>query len=267
MVRNSSAEPASAPASKQSRSILQSASGTHRLLDQIVLFRQDFAVERTIKRKRNEKDSSTTRFLVCAHLRRPPTIYVELGCRLNRSRLMMIKSGAWLAVAGIAFGFCCLGAGWMALRLIRSNRAALIATLPLRAEQTIAVESPGELIVSVEVPRLSTDYRRWEFEVVEENSGRIHAMKYGGPRSTGAVTGITTIKIPLGRLTLARPDKLTLRVKGLASDVNYSTYHLVLARPHLMRMALQITGLVLCGVGTLLSLLWGLWLLGVVKAS
>jgi hypothetical protein len=180
---------------------------------------------------------------------------------------MMIKSGVWLAVAGIAFGLFCIGAGWMALRLIRSNRAAVISTLPLRSEQTVAVEAPGELVVSIEAPRMTTEYRRWEFEIVEESTKRIHLMKYGGPRSTGAVTGISTIKIPIGRLTLARPDKLTVRAKGLEPDVDYSTYHLVLARPHLARMALQIVGLVVCGVGMLLSLLCGLWLLGVVKAA
>jgi hypothetical protein len=114
---------------------------------------------------------------------------------------------------------------------------------------------------------MSTEYRRWEFEILEDSTQRIHLMKYGGPRSTGAVTGISTIKIPIGRLTLARPDKLIVRAKGLAPDVDYSTYQLVLARPHLGRMAAQIVGLVVCGVGILLSLLWGLWLLGVVKAS
>jgi hypothetical protein len=155
----------------------------------------------------------------------------------------------------------------MALRLIRGNRTAVVASLPLVAQQTVAVDSPGELVVSVEVPRLATDYRQWEFEVVETHTKQTHVMRWGGPRATGAVTGISTVKIPLGRLALAQPDQLTLRVKGLAPDGNYSTYHLILARPHLARMALQIVGLVLCGVGALLSLLWGLWLMGVVKAS
>ena len=180
---------------------------------------------------------------------------------------MMINSGVWLAVAGVAFVFFCVGAGWMALRLIRSNRTAVIATLPLLAEQTIEVESSGELVVSIEVPRMATDYREWEFEIVEAGSGQRHLMRYGGPRSTGAVAGISTIKIPIGRLNLAQPGKLTVRVKGITFDTNYSTYHIILARPHLARMALQIAGLVLCGVGTLLSLIWTLWLLGVVRVS
>ena len=180
---------------------------------------------------------------------------------------MMIKSGLWLAVAGIAFALFCVGAGLMALRLIRSNRAAVISTLPLLPEQTVTVETPGELMVGVEVPRMATDFRQWEFEVVEVKTKRTHAMKWGGLRLTGAVTGISTVKVPIGQLTLERPDNLILRVKGLAVSVDYSTYHLVLARPYLLRMAVQIAGLVLCGVGALLSLIWAFWLMGIVKAS
>src|SRR5688500_882287 len=166
-----------------------------------------------------------------------------------------MKTGLWLAVAGMVFVVCAAGAGWMALRLVRSNRAAVIATAPLRAEQVVAVAAPGELVVSIEVPRLSTDYRQWEIEIVEAGTRRTHAMKWGGPRSTGNVTGISTIKVPLGRLTLERPESLTVRVKGLASNTNYAQYNIILARPHLARIALQVVGLVFCGVGMLLSLL------------
>jgi hypothetical protein len=180
---------------------------------------------------------------------------------------MMIKSGMGLTVAIMVFVLCAVGTGWLALRLIRGNRAAVISTLPLVAQQTVTVDSPGEFVVSVEVPRMATDYREWEFEIAEERTKRSHLMKWGGPRSTGAVTGISTVKIPLGRLTLAQPDQLSLRVKGLAPDANYSAYRIILAQPHLLRMAMQITGLALCGVGMLLCMLWALWLLGVVKAS
>ena len=180
---------------------------------------------------------------------------------------MATKSGVGLVLAAVALGLFGVGAGWMALRLIRSNRTAVISTLPLLPEQTVTVDSPGELVLSVEVPRMATEYRQWDYEVTVVSTQQTHRMKYGGPRATGAVTGISTIKVPLGRLVLERPETLIVRVKGLTANANYSTYQLVLARPHLARMALQIVGLVLCGVGSLLSLLWGLWQLGVVKAS
>jgi hypothetical protein len=180
---------------------------------------------------------------------------------------MLIKSTLALVAAGVALVAFGLGAGWMALRLIRGNRAAVIASLPLVPEQTVRVEAQGELVVSIEVPRLATDFRQWEFEVVETSAQRVHRMKWGGPRATGKVSGISTVKIPLGRVTLAQADHLAVRVEGLAADGDYSAYHVVLARPHLARIALQVLGLVFCGVGMLLSLLWGLWQLGVVKPA
>ena len=179
---------------------------------------------------------------------------------------MMIKSGLGVAVAAIALVLFAIGAGRMALLLIRGNRDATISTLPVVPEQTVAITSPGELVVSFEVPRLTTDYREWKLEVREDSTQRIHRMEWGGPRATGAVTGISTIKIPVGRLTLAKPESLTLRMSGLAAGVSAEA-HIILARPHLARMAVQIVGIVICGVGTLLSLIWGLWLLGVVKSS
>jgi hypothetical protein len=183
------------------------------------------------------------------------------------SHPMLIKSTLALVVAGVALVAFGVGAGWMALRLIRGNRAAVIASLPLVPEQTVRVEAPGELVVSIEVPRLATDFRQWEFEVVETSAQRVHRMTWGGPRATGKVSGISTVKIPLGRVTLAQADHLAVRVEGLAADGDYSAYHIVLARPHLARIALQVLGLVFCGVGMLLSLLWGLWQLGVVKPA
>ncbi len=180
---------------------------------------------------------------------------------------MMIKSDIGLVAAGAAFILFAFGAGWMALRLIRSNRAALITTMPAIAEQTFTVPSAGALVVSFEVPQLTTEYRRWELEVEETSSRRTHRMKWGGPRATGVVKGFSKMKVPIGELTLAQPDTLTFRLTGLAPAPDQTAYHIVLSRPHLARMALQIVGIVACGVGTLLSLLWGLWLLGVLKAS
>ena len=37
--------------------------------------------------------------------------------------------------------------------------------------------------------------------MTEDSTRRMHLMKYGGPRSTGAVTGVSIVKIPVGRLS------------------------------------------------------------------
>ena len=179
----------------------------------------------------------------------------------------MIKSGLCLALACICLVLFAMGAVWIALRLLRDNRVAVISTLPILPEQRFTVTEPGEIVVSFEVPRLSTDFREWELEVVEGKTQRVHRMRWGGPRATGTVKGFSTIKIPVGRLTLSEPDTLIFRVTGLTPQGRQAESHIVLARPHLARMALQIVGLVVCGVGMLLSLLGGLWTMGVLKSS
>ena len=179
--------------------------------------------------------------------------------------VMMIKSGLGLAVAVVACPIFAIGAGWFAMNLIRSNRTAVLSTLPVKAEQTVSAKLDGEVVVSLEIPQLSTEYRSWELEVIENGSRQTHHMKWGGPRATGAVKGFSTMKVPVGQLTLANPDTLTIRVKGLAADQSYADSQIVLTRPYLGRMALQIIGIVVCAIAALLSLLGGLWALGVLK--
>lgn len=178
---------------------------------------------------------------------------------------MAIKSGAGVALAGVGFVLLVIAAGWLAGRLIRGNRAAVIGTYPILPDQTIAVPVSGELVVNVEVPRLNRDFQDWDVEVIAGNSQRSHRMKWSGSYSHGVVKGFTTIRIPFGRVTTAEAERLTVRISGLEAGKDYTGSHLVLVRPHLARIALQVVGLVFCGIGMLLCVIGGLWCLGIVK--
>jgi hypothetical protein len=195
------------------------------------------------------------------------TYTIELSRTLAMMAHMMMKSGVGVACAGLVFVLCAAAAVWLAHRLVRSNRASLVARLPAIQEQNFTVKEAGELVVSLEVPQLTTAFRDWEVEVTETQSRRIHRMRWGGPRSTGTVKGFSAVKVPIGRLLLTQPETLNFRLKGLAPGSDYASSHIVLARPHLTRMALQIAGIVLCAVGALLCLLWGLWQLGLLKTA
>ena len=84
-------------------------------------------------------------------------------------------------------------------------------------------------------------------------------MKYEYMRAQGAVYGVTTMRVPLGRMTAQRAGAYSMRVTGLQAGKDYSACRILLSRPYLGRMVLQIIGIVICGVGMLLSLLLGLW--------
>ena len=172
---------------------------------------------------------------------------------------MMIKSLPFLAGASAIFltlGFLLV---WMVVRLLRSNRAQLVASGPLVAEQEFAIRDPAALLLLVEVPRFGSNFRELEFEVIEKATGQSTKLRYDFLRAQGAVYGVTTMRVPLGRFAVQRPGAYLLRVAGLEPGADYSGSRIMLSRPYLARMALQIVGIVLCAIGMLLSLLLALW--------
>jgi hypothetical protein len=73
------------------------------------------------------------------------------------------------------------------------------------------------------------------------------------------------MQVPIGRMIAARTGVYAVRVEGLQPGKDYSSYRLILSRPYMGRMVLQIVAIVVCGVGMLLSLIWALWLAGLLK--
>jgi hypothetical protein len=172
---------------------------------------------------------------------------------------MIVKS--WPMLMGLSIVFVTLGFALVSLvmRLLRSNREQIVASGSLVAEQEIAIREPGELVLLLETPRFRSDYRTLEFEIVEQATGQATTMKYGVLGGQGAVYGVRTMRVPIGRTTLQRPGAYLVRVAGLRAEKDYSSCHLLLSRPYLGRMVLQIAGIVVCAIAMLLSLLLILW--------
>ena len=115
------------------------------------------------------------------------------------------------------------------------------------------------LLLLIDVPRFGSRFRELEFEVVEQASGRTTKLTYDFLRAQGAVYGVTTMRVPLGRVTVERPGSYLVRVCGLKPGADYSRCRIMFSRPYLGRMVLQIIGIVICAIGMLLSLLLALW--------
>jgi hypothetical protein len=172
---------------------------------------------------------------------------------------MIVQSWNILIMASVLFVMLGSGVTWFALRLIRSNRDQILATAALVAEQEVTIREPGEVVLIAEVPRFGSDFRNLEFEVIEQVTGHGTTMKYDYMRAQGAVYGLTTMRVPLGRMTALRAGRYLVRVTGLQVGKNYSASRILLSRPYLGRMVGQILGIVACAVGMLLSLLLALW--------
>ena len=172
---------------------------------------------------------------------------------------MMVKSLPLLLAASAAFLFLGGLLAWVVARLLRSNREQIVAGGPLAAEQEFKVCEPGALLLIVEVPRFGANVRQFEFEVVEKATGQATKLSYDFVRAQGAVYGVNTMRVPLGRIKVERPGPYLVRIAGLQSGADYSRSRIMFSRPYLGRMVLQILGIVICAIGMLLSLLLALW--------
>jgi len=172
---------------------------------------------------------------------------------------MAIKSLSLLVAASVVFFLLGGLLIWVVARLLRSNREQLVANRPLVEEQEFLIREPAALVLLIEVPRFGSDFRQWEFDLVEKTNRQSTKLRYDFVRAQAAVYGLTTMRLPFGRIDLKRPGSYLLRVGGLQQDRDYSRCRIILSRPYLGRMALQITGIVICAIGMLLSLLLALW--------
>jgi hypothetical protein len=165
--------------------------------------------------------------------------------------ILILASGMFVALAGVLI--------WIVVRLLRSNRNQVLATGALVPDQELQIREPGELVLLLETPRFGSEHRNFEFEIIEQATGAAAKMKYDFARAQGATYGVSTMRVPLGRMIAQRAGAYLVRVAGLQSGKDYSRYQLLLSRPYLGRLVLQIIGIVMCGVGMLLSLLLALW--------
>jgi hypothetical protein len=172
---------------------------------------------------------------------------------------VIIKSLSLLIAACTAFLLFGTLLIWVVARLLRSNREQLVAVGPLVEEQEFVIGERAPLLLIIEVPRFGSEFRKFAFEVIEKTTGQSTRLSFDFLRAQGAVYGVTTMRVPLGRITVQRPGPILVRIAGLRPGTDYSRSRIMLSRPYLGRMLLQIIGIVICAIGLLLSLLLGLW--------
>lgn len=171
------------------------------------------------------------------------------------------------AIPVVTFVLFGIGLVWCVTNLVRGNRSDTLASGSVIPQQEINLAASGDVVVLMEVPRTAADFRGFQIELLEKQTGQIAStLKYSVVTAQGTVHGITTMKVPFGRIPL-RAGAYVVRIAGLQAGKDYSNDRLEFSRPYLGRMALQIIEIVLCGVGMLLSLLWGLWLAGLLKSG
>jgi hypothetical protein len=169
-----------------------------------------------------------------------------------------------LAVAGAVFVVLAIGLVMCISSLVRGNRQDLLASAPVVGESEITLSSAGEVTILIETPRTSADFRAFQIQLLEKKTGQISTMTYSYVTAQGAVYGVSMMQVPFGRFAANAGDYF-VRVSGLRPGQDYSSYKLIVSRPYMGRMVLQIIGIVLCGVGMLGSVIWSAWLAGLMQ--
>ena len=121
---------------------------------------------------------------------------------------MEIKSLPLLIAAGVGvliFGSLLV---WVIARLLRSNRQQLMAAGPFTREQEFELPLALTVLLMVEVPRFGSDFRNLQFQVVEKATGQATNLRYSIGRGSGAVYGVTTMRVPIGRVVVSAPARI-----------------------------------------------------------
>lgn len=182
---------------------------------------------------------------------------IATGLRLTVTE-MEFRSLPLLTVAGISFvGFAVL-LTCVVVALLRSNKRQFVATGRLVAEQEFDLPAMS-LLLLLEVPRFGSDFRDLQFELIGQPADKVITLSYNLFGARGAVYGVTTMRVPIGRLTLQRSGRYLVRVHGLRAGAENTRSRILFSRPYLGRMIVQIIAIVSFAIGLLLSLLLGLW--------
>jgi hypothetical protein len=172
-----------------------------------------------------------------------------------------------VAVPAVVFVLLGIGLVWSVVSLVRSNNRDILASVPIIPQQEVSLPSPGDVLVMMEVPRIGSDFRSFRIELVEKQTGQATAMSYSLVAAQGATYRFTTMQVPFGRMPSARAGVYVVRIVGLQPGKDYSSHRLILSRPYMARLVLQILAIVFCGVGMLLSVICAAWLAGLMKPA
>ena len=172
-----------------------------------------------------------------------------------------------LAVPAVVFVLLGVGLVWSVATLVRSNSGDILASAPAVPRQEVSLPSTGDVVVMMEVPRIGSDFRGFRIELLEKQTGQATAMKYSFVAARGASYSFSTMQVPFGRMPGARAGVYAVRIEGLQPGRDYSSHRLILSRPYIGRMVLQILAIVFCGVGMLLSVIWAAWLAGLLQPA
>jgi hypothetical protein len=142
-------------------------------------------------------------------------------------------------------------------------RSARLCAVPLRPSQTVEFPAAGRVVLCIEGPRFTPQFRRLRFEL----------RQLGGAEVAGhrilfrlVASGISRARVTLRTYDLPMTGRYELVIHGLPPQhVDASEHAIVFMRPHLARTVLLIIGITLASALAVSSLVF--FLLSVVPTA
>jgi len=143
--------------------------------------------------------------------------------------------------------------------LVRTVRESVVASLPVRAEQRVAIEHPGELALDLEVPFLTRRPTGLSFTVRREGDSMPIPLRPIIIRTESS--SFSRSRLELYALTIPSAGAYSLRIDGLDPSADYSATSVVFARRYGGALVLHILALIVLGATLIGSIVFSALLL------
>ena len=180
---------------------------------------------------------------------------------LPGARQMELHTSPWLLALLFLLALAALTA--LVRMVVRTLRNARLCAVPLRMTQWIEFPSDGRVVLCMEGPRFTPQFRKLRFELRQPDG-----LEVPGHRILFRLvsSGLSRARITLRSYDLSMAGGYELVIHGLQPQyVNAPEHSVVFMRPHLVRTVLSIIGITLASALAVVSLVF--FLLSVVPTA
>ena len=163
--------------------------------------------------------------------------------RVSRSWLFLTVP---IAIAALAL------LSWTIRNLVRTVRASVVTSMPIRAEQPIVFTAPGEFMLNLETPFGRSLPNNFGYALSSANDpGRDLLTRMLGHNN---VSSMSRTRRGLSVFTIASAGTYTLRINGIESAVDYGDFAVVITRPFGLMLVLHVLALIALGFAVIGSI-------------
>lgn len=157
----------------------------------------------------------------------------------------MPASHSWLLLTIPAVIAAIALLSWTILSLVRTVRSSVIASVPVRAQQTVEIDRSGELALNLDSPLLSRRPAELRFMMMRADDAMQIPLRAVVLRTEA--TSLSRSRIELYSLTIPSAGRYSLRIDGIDPSTDYRGDVILFARRYGATLVLHILAVILLG--------------------